>query len=39
MAKRSRLSRKKSSRIFKKTAMKTRKENIAPPVMRGGFRL
>lgn len=36
---RSRMSRKKSKRLFKKTANRTHKRNVAGPCMRGGTRL
>lgn len=39
MSFRKKLSKKKSARIFRKTANKTLKVNSAPPVTRGGIRL
>lgn len=39
MRHRKRVSNKKDSRIFKHTAMKTKKINIAPKISRGGIQL
>lgn len=39
MKRRSRMSRKKSRRVFAKTASRTHKKNVKRPIMRGGIRL
>lgn len=36
---RKRMSRKKDRKVFKRTAVKSKKINLAPRVMRGGIRL
>ena len=37
--KRRKMSRKKSRRVFKRTASRTHKKNVRPPMRRGGIRL
>jgi len=39
MSKRHKMSRKKSKRLFSKTASRTNKRNVGPRPMRGGIRL
>lgn len=39
MAKRKKLSRKGSKRLFAATGARTNKRNVVPPPMRGGFRI
>ena len=39
MAKRKKMSRKSSRKSFRKSASMTHRRNLAPPPMRGGFRL
>lgn len=39
MAKRKKLSRKGSKRLFAATGARTNKRNVTPPPMRGGFRI
>ena len=39
MSKRFKMSKRSSSKVFKKTASKTHKKNLTPPPMRGGYRL
>lgn len=39
MRKRNRMSKRKSKKLFRKTAGRTHKKNLAPQPMRGGIRL
>lgn len=39
MAHREKMSRRRDSRIFRRTAVRTKKCNISPKIMRGGIRL
>lgn len=39
MPRRKRMSKRKSKKLFSKTASRTHKKNVSPAVMRGGIRL